>query len=80
MKSVFIGVAVSLIVAVLPVPTQGLAQAQPAAAKQVSIQVHASRPTVPYTPIWNYFGADEPSYLYAPNGKNCWGNWPALTA
>jgi xylan 1,4-beta-xylosidase len=23
----------------------------------------------PYSPIWNYFGADEPNYLSAPNGK-----------
>jgi xylan 1,4-beta-xylosidase len=35
----------------------------------VTIRVHAAQPTGPYTPIWNYFGADEPNYIYAPNGE-----------
>lgn len=34
----------------------------------VSIRVHAGQPAGPYVPIWNYFGADEPNYTYAPNG------------
>jgi xylan 1,4-beta-xylosidase len=45
------------------------AQVEPSASNPVSIQVHAAKPTGPYTPIWNYFGADEPNYLYAPKGK-----------
>ena len=37
--------------------------------RPVTIRVHAAQPTGPYTPFWNYFGADEPNYIYAPNGK-----------
>ncbi len=37
--------------------------------RPVTITVHADRPTGPYKPIWNFFGADEPNYLYAPNGQ-----------
>ena len=45
----------------------------------ISIQVHAARPTGPYVPIWNFFGADEPNYLYAPNGKRLLGELAALS-
>ena len=41
------------------------AQAQ----KPVTITVHADKPTGAYKPIWNFFGADEPNYTYAPNGR-----------
>jgi xylan 1,4-beta-xylosidase len=44
-----------------------------------SVQVHADRPIGPYTPIWNFFGADEPNYLYAPNGKKLLGELSALS-
>ena len=43
------------------------AAAQPT--KSVTITVHADKPTGPYKPIWNFFGADEPNYTYAPNGQ-----------
>jgi xylan 1,4-beta-xylosidase len=33
----------------------------------------------PVHPIWNYFGADEPNYLYAPNGKKLLGELAALS-
>ena len=35
--------------------------------------------TGPYAPIWNYFGADEPNYLYAANGKKLLGELAALS-
>jgi xylan 1,4-beta-xylosidase len=35
----------------------------------VSITVNASQLEGAYTPVWNYFGADEPNYTYAPNGE-----------
>jgi xylan 1,4-beta-xylosidase len=35
---------------------------------QVEIHIEASHTLRPYTPAWNYFGADEPNYTYAPNG------------
>ena len=56
-------------------PTQVPTQSAP-----VIVQVHAAQPTGPYTPIWNYFGADEPNYLYAPNGKKLLGELAALSA
>ncbi len=36
--------------------------------RPVTITVHADQSEGPYTPIWNYFGADEPNYVYAANG------------
>ncbi len=35
--------------------------------------VHTGQPTGAYPPIWNYFGADEPNYTYAPDGKRLVG-------
>lgn len=54
-----------------PVPAQ---TAQP-----VSIQVHTGQPTGLCIPIWNYFGADEPNYLYAPNGQKLLRELAALS-
>lgn len=34
----------------------------------VTIRVDAGRRIGDYKPIWNYFGADEPNYTYAPDG------------
>jgi len=44
----------------------------------VSIHVHAAQPAGPYTPIWNYFGADEPNYISAPNGEKLLGELSGL--
>lgn len=55
------------------------AQAQLNAPSPVTIQVHAAQPTGPYSPIWNYFGADEPNYLYAPNGQKLLAELSALS-
>jgi xylan 1,4-beta-xylosidase len=35
----------------------------------IHISVHSRQPIGPYTSISSYFGADEPNYLYAPNGQ-----------
>jgi xylan 1,4-beta-xylosidase len=35
----------------------------------IHVSVHSRRPIGPYTSIWSYFGADEPNYLYAPDGQ-----------
>jgi xylan 1,4-beta-xylosidase len=45
----------------------------------VTIHVHAARPIAPYVPIWNYFGDDEPNYLYAPNGQKLLGELARLS-
>jgi xylan 1,4-beta-xylosidase len=74
---------VFLLVAVISAVAGNRAQSETPAPNQavspISIQVHAARPTGPYVPIWNFFGADEPNYLYAPNGKKLLGELAALS-
>jgi xylan 1,4-beta-xylosidase len=53
---------------------------QAAASSRVLVQVHAAKPKGAFTPIWNYFGADEPNYIYAPNGRKLLGELAALSA
>ncbi len=45
----------------------------------VSIAVHSQQIISPYTPIWNFFGADEPNFVYAANGKKLLGELAALS-
>lgn len=45
----------------------------------VLVQVHADQSTGSYTPIWNFFGADEPNFLAAPNGKKLLGELAELS-
>jgi len=52
---------------------------QAATAPPVLIAVHANQPTGPYIPIWNYFGGDEPNYLYAENGRKLLGELAATS-
>ncbi len=83
MKNALTGACVVLFAAALPAGLCGQAaagkDASPNPIETVSIRVHASQPTGPYTPIWNYFGADEPNYLYAPNGRQLLGELAALS-
>src|SRR5271165_6875142 len=81
MKKAFTGACLHLPAAILLLPAAPFAQvdARVANPAPVSIQVHANQPTGPYTPIWNYFGADEPNYLYAPNGVKLLGELAALS-
>ena len=79
MKNAFAGTCIVLLAVSLPAPRVLLAQALPQAAAPVSIQVHAGVSIGPYTPIWNYFGADEPNFLYAPNGRKLLGELAALS-
>ena len=37
--------------------------------RQVQIDVHADQADGSLSPIWSFFGYDEPNYSYAPNGK-----------
>ena len=45
----------------------------------VTIHVRADSSVGPYKPIWNFFGADEPNYTYAQNGKKLLGELSALS-
>ncbi len=46
----------------------GLFLASATAQMPVQVRVDASKPVGAYKPDWNFFGADEPNYTYAPNG------------
>ncbi len=45
----------------------------------IVIHVDAAKTVGAYTPIWNYFGADEPNYTYAPNGEKLLRELSALS-
>jgi xylan 1,4-beta-xylosidase len=53
-------------------------RAQPT--NRVSIQVHLDHSAGAISPLWNFFGYDEPNYTYAPNGKKLLGELAALDA
>jgi len=44
----------------------------------VNIRVRADQPDGSLSPIWSFFGYDEPNYTYAPNGKKLLGELSAL--
>jgi xylan 1,4-beta-xylosidase len=46
----------------------------------VSIQVHVDQSAGTISPVWNFFGYDEPNYTYAPNGKKLLGELAALNS
>src|SRR5512146_2731759 len=50
-----------------------------AAGPDVTIAVDLSKIAGPYRPVWNYFGGDEPNYVYAPNGKKLLRELAALS-
>jgi len=54
-----------------------LCSSQPGS-RSVSIQVQFDQSEGPVSPVWNYFGYDEPNYTYAPNGKKLLGELAAL--
>src|SRR5580693_5479321 len=54
-------------------------QCWPQASQTVSIQVQVDQSEGPISPVWNYFGYDEPNYTYAPNGKKLLGELTALS-
>ena len=47
------------------------------ASQSVNIHVRLDQPDGPLSPVWNYFGYDEPNYTYAPNGKKLLGELAA---
>ena len=50
-----------------------------ASSPPVLVQVHAAQSTGPYVPIWNFYGADEPNYIYAPYGQKLLRELSALS-
>lgn len=45
----------------------------------VNVDVQFDQPQGSISPIWNYFGYDEPNYSYAPNGRKLLGELAALS-
>ena len=60
---------------VLPISQSAWSQPTPNSA---DIQVHFDQPQSPFSPIWTYFGYDEPNYTYAVNGRKLLGELSAL--
>jgi xylan 1,4-beta-xylosidase len=79
MRNVFGGACAALLVLPMPAQRSAFAPARPQDAAPVTIQVHTGQSIGAYTPIWNYFGADEPNFLYAPNGRKLLGELSALS-
>ena len=48
------------------------------AQKPIQIDVDAAKVIGEYQPLWNYFGADEPNYSYAPGGTKLLGELSAV--
>jgi xylan 1,4-beta-xylosidase len=65
------------LIPLLVLGTPGWAQQD---SKTTSIQVHADQSDGSISPIWNYFGYDEPNYTYAPNGRKLLGELAALSS
>lgn len=50
------------------------------ASQSASIEVHLDQPDGQLSPLWNYFGYDEPNYTYAANGKKLLGELAAANS
>jgi xylan 1,4-beta-xylosidase len=48
--------------------------------ESVSLQVRVDQSEGAISPVWNYFGYDEPNYTYAPNGKRLLGELATANA
>ncbi len=48
--------------------------------RPVKIQVQFDQSEGSLSPVWNYFGCDEPNYTYAENGKKLLGELSALSS
>ena len=49
------------------------------ASTNVRVTVHVDRTGGSFSPIWSFFGYDEPNYTYAPNGKKLLAELSALS-
>jgi xylan 1,4-beta-xylosidase len=67
-----------LLTAIVLAASVPLCAAEPLASK-VELTIHATQAKGPMTPIWAWFGYDEPNYTTAPNGKKLLGDLAALS-
>jgi len=68
-------VCVLLVAAFLLIPNRCYPQA---GGNAVSIRINFDQSDGQLSPIWNYFGYDEPNYSYAPNGRKLLNELAAL--
>ncbi len=68
---------VRCILALLLISVAASSQQSP---QSVNIEVQFDQTQGALSPIWNYFGYDEPNYTYAPNGKKLLGELAALSS
>ncbi len=47
---------------------------------RIQVEVQTDQRDGPISPVWNYFGYDEPNYTYAPNGRKLLGELAAANA
>jgi xylan 1,4-beta-xylosidase len=59
--------------------TNSPARNESSVASPVVIEVDAAHPNGEYRPAWNYFGADEPNYVYSKNGRKLLKELAALS-
>lgn len=90
-RLVFAGTALGLVAAIAlahPLPhsaqqaTAAPTTAPPSSAAPAAlilIDVDAAHPQGAYAPAWNFFGADEPNYVYSPNGTKLLRELAALS-
>ena len=69
--------AIGSVLAFLLLPSWIHSQESP---HSVSVDVRFDQPQGTISPIWNYFGYDEPNYTYAPNGRKLLGELAALSS
>ncbi|HYM08635.1 MAG TPA: beta-xylosidase [Terriglobales bacterium] len=69
--------AIGSVLAFLLLPSWIHSQESP---HSVSVDVRFDQPEGTISPIWNYFGYDEPNYSYAPNGRKLLGELAALSS
>jgi xylan 1,4-beta-xylosidase len=70
-----------LLTAIVLAASVPLCAAEPPASSvaPVELTIHAMQAKGPMTPIWAWFGYDEPNYTTAPNGKKLLGDLAALS-
>ncbi len=77
-RGLVVGPVVALMAAAAGVAGERTASAAEGAPFPVAIHVDASKPLGGMTPVWRFFGHDEPNYTYMPDGEKLLGQLAGL--